>query len=329
MKPTILLVEVASDDRENQRAFLESQGYEVLIAESEEAAEQLCVQLQPDLVLLHEHHPRLAGADLCRRMKQDPLNKLTPIVLISSSPTPAEALRAREAGAADYWETPCSLRNALGRIETFLRLKNYIDEQAKAVILALARSVEARHSVTGDHTGQLADYAAKLGENLGMTQDELEELRLGCLLHDIGKVAIPDSILLKPERLNAEETEVVRQHPVTGEKICAPLKSLRRILPMIRHHHERMDGSGYPDGLSGEEIPFQARILQIADVYDALIKDRPYRGGLTPEEALEILRGEAAQGWLDAGLVWKFWQICQTGECLPVKGRSMLASYNT
>src|SRR5437016_187277 len=150
MKPTILLVDVASDDRENQRAFLESQGCEVLIAESEEAAEQLCVQLQPDLVLLHEvglklhaqllrgfqlqpdlvllheHHPRLAGADLCRRMKQDPLNKLTPIVLISSSPTPAEALRAREAGAADYWETPCSLRNALGRIEAFLRLKNYI-----------------------------------------------------------------------------------------------------------------------------------------------------------------------------------------------------------
>lgn len=329
MKPTILLVDVASDDRENQRIFLESQGYEVLIAESEETAEQLCCQLQPDLVLVHDHGPRLAGADLCRRLKQDPVKKLTPIVLISSSPTPAEVLRAREAGAADYWETPCSLRDALGRIEAFLRLKNYIDEQAKAVVLALARSVEARHCGMGDHTGQLADYAAKLGENLGMTEEELEELRLGCLLHDIGKVAIPDSILLKPDRLSTEETQIVRQHPVTGERICAPLKSLRRILPMIRHHHERTDGSGYPDGLSGEEIPLQARILQIADVYDALIKDRPYRGALSPEQALETLRREAAQGWLDSALVWKFWRIFQTGECLPVKGRSMLVSYYT
>lgn len=329
MKPTMLLVDVASDDRENQRAFLVSQGYEVLVAETAEIAEQLFVQLQPDLVLLHDRRPQLAGAELCRRLKQDPVNKLTPIVVISSLPNPAEALRAREAGAADFWETPCSLRDALGRIEAFLRLKNYIDEQATAVVLALARSVEARHSVTDEHAGHLADYAAKLGQNLGMTEEELEELRLGCLLHDIGKVAIPDRILLKPERLSAEETEIVRQHPVTGEKICAPLKSLRRILPIIRHHHERMDGSGYPDGLRGEEIPLQARVLQIADVYDALVNDRPYRGALSSDEALGILRREAGQGWLDAALVWKFLQMCQAGGCLPVKGRSMLASYYT
>ena len=329
MKPTILLVDVASDDRENQRGFLESQGYEVLIAEDEESAEQLCVQLQPDLVLVRDLRPQVDGANLCRRLKQEPANKLTPIVLISFSATPAEVLRGQEAGAADFWETPCSLRDALERIEAFLRLKNYIDEQAKAVVLALARSVEAKHSVMDDHSGHMADYAAKLGQNLGMTEEELEELRLGCLLHDIGKVAVPDSILLKPDRLSLEESEIVRQHPVTGEKICAPLKSLRRILPIIRHHHERMDGSGYPDGLSGEEIPLKARILQIADVYDALIKDRPYRGALSSEEALEILRREAAQGWLDAALVWKFWRLCQTGECLPIRGRSMLASYYT
>jgi putative two-component system response regulator len=329
MKPTILLVDVDSADREDQRAFLESQGYEVLIAETEPAAEQLCVEFQPDLVLLHGHPHRLDGAELCHRLKQDPLNKLTPIVLISSSASRAEVLRAREAGAADFWDTPCSLQNALDRIETFLRLKNYIDDQAKAVVLALARSVEARHSAMDQHSGHLADHAAKLGQNLGMTEEELEELRLGCLLHDIGKVAIPDSILLKPAPLSAEETEVVRQHPVTGEKICAPLKSLRRILPLIRHHHERMDGSGYPDGLSGEEIPLMARILQIADVYDALIKDRPYRQALSSEEALETLRREAAQGWLDAALVWKFWRLFQTGDCLPIRGHSMLASYYT
>lgn len=329
MKPTILLVDVPSDDRENQRAFLESQGYEVLIAETESAAEHLCVHLQPDLVLLHDRGPQRAGLDLCRRLKQDPFNKLTPIVLISSSPNPTDSLRAREAGAADFWETPCSLHGALGRIEAFLLLKSYIDEQAKAVVLTLARSVEARHSARDEHSGHLADYAANLGQNLGMTEEELEELRLACLLHDIGKVAIPDSILLKPGPLSAEEAKMVRQHPVTGEKICAPLKTLRRILPIIRHHHERMDGSGYPDGLSGEEIPLKARVLQIADVYDALVKDRPYRAALSSGAALEILRQEAARGWLDSALVWKFCRLCQTGPVLPLRGRSMLASYYT
>src|SRR5215469_7009771 len=327
MKPTILLLDVASDDRENQRAFLQDQGYEVLAAENEEAAQQLCQQVQPDLVLLHEHPPQLAGAELCRRLKQDPLNKLTPIVLISASPSPAEALRAQEAGAADFWETPCSLREELGRIEAFLRLKSYIDEQAKAVILSLALTVDARHALTDEHSGNLADSAAKLGQNLGMTEEGLEDLRLGCLLHDIGKVAIPDRILLKPERLSAEETEIMRQHPVTGEKICAPLKSLRRILPIIRHHHERMDGSGYPDGLKGEEIPLKARILQVADIYDALTSDRPYRGALTTREALQILHEEAMYGWLDASLVRKFSRICLPREYFPARSRSMLASY--
>src|SRR5215472_10269152 len=242
MKPTILLVDIASHDRENQRMFLQSHGYEVFVAETEETAQQLCRQVQPDLVLLHDSPPHLAGPELCRR------------------------------------------------------LKHYIDEQAKAVVLTLALSVETRHSVADEHSGTLADYASRLGQNLGMTEEELEELRLGCLLHDIGNVAIPDRILLKPDRLNREETEIVRQHPATGERICAPLKSLRRILPLIRHHHERMNGSGYPDGLRGEEIPLPARILQIADVYDALMKDRPYRTALSSAVALEILRQEAARG---------------------------------
>jgi putative two-component system response regulator len=162
---------------------------------------------------------------------------------------------------------------------------------------------------------------------LGLTEQDLEELRLACLLHDIGKLAVPDGILLKPGRLNAQEIEIMRQHPVTGEQICAPLKSLRPVLPLIRHHHERIDGTGYPDGLYGEEIPLKARILQVADVFDALINDRPYREALSCNEALGILHQEAMYGWLDASLVCKFSQICQMGDYLPIRGRSMLASY--
>jgi len=327
MNPTILLVDVASAERENWKVFLESQRYEVFTAESAECACQLCLQLQPDLVLLHDHLPQVRGYELCKRLKQDPLNQLTPVVLISSSPTATELELGREAGAADFWGMPSSLGEGLGRIQSLLRLKNYIDELAKSVILSLARSIEAKHSLTDGHSDRLADFAAQLGESLGLAAEDLEELRLGCLLHDIGKVAVPDSILLKPGRLNPQEAEVMRQHPVIGEQICAPLKSLRPILRIIRHHHERMDGTGYPDGLYGSEIPQKARILQVADVYDALTNNRPYREALTSEEALEILRQEAMHGWLDASLVWKFSQICQSADDLPVRSRSMLASY--
>jgi putative two-component system response regulator len=327
MNPTILLVDVASSERENWKALLENQNYHVFSAENAESARQLCLQLQPDLVLLHDHLPQVRGYELCRRLKQDPLNQLTPVVLVSNAPTPTEVEQACEAGAADFWGMPSTLRDGLGRMQTLLRLKNYIDEQAKCVILSLAHSIEAKHCLTDGHSDRLADCATQLGESLGLTGEDLEELRLGCLLHDIGKVAVPDSILLKPARLNPEEMEIMRQHPVTGEQICAPLKSLRAILPVIRHHHERMDGTGYPDGLYGEEIPLKARILQVADVYDALINDRPYRQALSSAEALEILREEAAQGWIDASLVWKFSRICQAGDYLPMRSRSMLASY--
>lgn len=327
MNPTILLVDVASAERENWKAFLKNQNYDVLTADNAESAREMCLRLQPDLVLLHDHLPGVRGAELCRRLKRDPLNQLTPVVLVSSKPTTEELHEGREAGAADFWGTPASLGEGLGRIEALLRLKSYIDEQAKSVILSLAHSIEARHSRTDGHSDRLAEHAMQLGENLGMSDEDLQELRLGCLLHDIGKVAVPDNILLKPGRLNPEETEIVRQHPVTGEKICAPLKCLRAILPLIRHHHERMDGSGYPDGLYGEEIPLKTRILQVADVYDALTSDRPYREALSSEEALEILHQEAMYGWLDASLVWKFSSVCRSGDYFQVRGRSMLASY--
>src|SRR5215467_6686475 len=328
MNPSILLVDVASAERENWKAFLENQRFDVFTAESPDSARQLCLQLQPDLVLLHDHLPQVRGPELCRRLKQDPLNQLTPVVLISSAPTPVEMEQSREAGAADFWGLPASLDEGLGRIQSLLRLKSYIDEQAQSVVLSLARSIEAKHCLTDGHSDRLAEFALQLGENLGLGEEDLEQLRLACLLHDIGKVAVPDSILLKPAKLNSRELEVMRQHPIIGEQICAPLKSLRPILPVIRHHHERMDGTGYPDGLYGEEIPLKARILQVADVFDALVNDRPYREALSSTEALGILHQEALYGWLDASLVWKFSHICQTVDFLPIRSRSMLASYN-
>jgi putative two-component system response regulator len=327
MIPTILLVDLPSAERDDWKAFLENHNYQVLTADNGEAARRFCLQLQPDLVLLHDHLPQVRGFELCRRLKEDPRNQLTPVVLVSALPTSRELEQGREAGAADFWGVPSSLADWPGRIQSLLRRKSEIAEKTKGVILSLALSIEAKHSLTDRHSDRLADCAVQLGRSLGMSEGDLEELRLGCLLHDIGKVAVPDSILLKPGRLTPRETEIMRQHPVIGEQICAPLKLFRPILPIIRHHHERMDGSGYPDGLSGEEIPLKARILQVADVYDALINERPYREALTSEEALEILRQEAAHGWMDVALVWKFARIARTGDSFPIRGRSMLASY--
>jgi len=327
MNRTILLVDVVSAERENWKTFLEDQRHNVFTAENAESARRLCRQLQPDLVLLHDHLPHIGGFELCRHLKEDPLNRLTPVVLVSAAPTPRELEQAREAGAVDFWGPPSSFSDWLDRIQSLLRLKSYVDETAKFVILALARSIEAKHSLMDRQLDRIADHAVRLGESLGMSEGDLEELRLGCLLHDIGKVAVADSILQKPGRLNPQETEIIRQHPVIGEQICAPLKLLRPILPIIRHHHERMDGTGYPDGLRAEEIPLKARIVRVADVYDALINDRPYREALSSEEALEILHQEAAHGWIDVSLVWKFTRVCREGDYLPLRGRSMLASY--
>ncbi|HSY99347.1 MAG TPA: HD domain-containing phosphohydrolase [Terriglobales bacterium] len=327
MCPSILLVDIDSSDRESWKAFLQNQNYEVFTAEDGDSALSQCLFLQPDLVLLYDSLPQIDGFELCRRLKDDPLNHLIPVVLIKPSLEPTDISRGRLAGAADFWGTCASLGEGLSRVQSLLRLKSYIDEQAKSVVLSLARSIEAKHSLTEGHSERMTEYAVQFGERLGMPEKELQDLRIACLLHDIGKLAVPDGILLKPGPLNEEEMEIVRQHPITGEEICAPLKSLRHILPIIRNHHELLDGSGYPDGLCGGEIPLKARILQIADVFDALTTDRPYRMALSLEDALEILGTEAMRGWRDTGLVREFASICRSYENYPGIGRSMLASY--
>jgi putative two-component system response regulator len=322
----ILLVDVVSSNRAHWKSFLENQNYQVHLAGNGDAAVRQCLLVQPDLIMLHDTLPEIDGFELCRRLKESPLNELIPIILIRASFDAADISHGREAGAAEVWGTCTSLQEGLSRVQLLLQLNKHIDEQAKSVVLSLARSIEARDSLNGGHSDRMVSYAVQLGEALGLQEQELQEMQIACLLHDIGKVAVPDNILLKPGPLDAEEMEIVRQHPVTGERICAPLKSLRGILPIIRHHHERMDGSGYPDGLIGEQIPIKARILQIADVYDALITDRPYRMALSPEEALQILDHEVMRGWLDACLVSKFSELRRSGE-LRASGRSMLVSY--
>jgi putative two-component system response regulator len=327
MRPIILLVDVASAERASWKPFLQNQSYEVFAAGDAATALQQCPVLQPDMVILQDAPPEIDGFELCRRLKENPRNQLVPVVLIKSPSDSADVFRGFHAGAADVWGTCTSLEEGLSRVQALLRLRNYIDEQTKSVVLSLARSIEAKDSLADGHSDRMVQYAIQLGESHGLQEQELQDLRIGCLIHDVGKVAVPDSILLKPAPLAPEEMEIVRQHPVVGESICAPLRSFRGVLPIIRHHHERMDGSGYPDGLRGEQIPVAVRVMQIADIYDALTTSRPYRVALSSEEALQILHQEAARGWLNASLVSEFSALRRPDENLREGGRSMLASY--
>jgi putative two-component system response regulator len=327
MNPAILLVDVASPNRDRLRSFLQTQNCDVIAAQDAEAAVLHCPRVQPDLVLLYDTLPDTSSFALCRQLKKDPLNQLTPVVLLKPSPDQWDIHRGQEAGATDIWAHPSSLWDMLQRIQTLLRLKTYMDEQARSALFSLAHSVDSKQNLRNGHSDLLLTYAGQLGKSLGLGDDDILELRLACWLHDVGKISVPQRILLKPGPLDAAETRIIRQHPVIGEQICAPLKSLRPILPVIRHHHERMDGSGYPDGLRGEAIPLKARILQVADIYDALTTDRPYREALPHNEALSILFAEAESGWLDASIVLKFAHISKGHEYFPTRGHTMLASY--
>jgi len=327
MNPAIMLVDVVSANREGLKSFLQGQKCNVDTAADGESAVRCCLEMQPDLVLLYDSLPDIGSFELCRQIKKDPFNQLTPVVLLKPSPDLWDIQRGREAGATDIWANPASHWDLLGRVQTLLQLKKYMDEQARSAVFALARSVDSKQNSRNGHSERLVAYAEQLGESLGLGDEDLHELRIASWLHDIGKIAVPEDILLKPGPLDAEERRIMQEHPIIGEKICAPLKSLRRILPVIRHHHEKMDGSGYPDGLRGEAIPLKARILQIADIYDALTTNRSYRGALPPEEALQTLLSEVRSGWLDASVVLKFTQVCKQSEYSPVRGRTMLASY--
>jgi putative two-component system response regulator len=270
-----------------------------------------CATVRPDLILLDIMMPGMDGFEVCRRIKAAPETRLTPVVLITGLTATEDRIKGINAGADDFLCKPIDLNELLARTRSLLRLKQITDEleNAEAVLFSLAYSIEARDPYTRGHCERLADMSARMGERLGIPEDQIKALRRAGVVHDIGKVAVPDSILLKPGPLTAEEIAIIQKHPVVGERICAPLKTFRLVLPIIRHHHEKYDGSGYPDGLVGDAIPLTARILQISDVYDALTTDRPYKVAFAPEVALDLMEEECERGWWDRDLLTIFRQM--------------------
>ncbi|MGB7025188.1 MAG: HD domain-containing phosphohydrolase [Candidatus Acidiferrales bacterium] len=305
---TILVADDNEANRDLLSELLSAAGYRVIIAVDGQQARQAVNSDSIDLALLDVMMPRPTGFEVCQAMKSKPETRLIPVILITGLKTDDDRIQGIMCGADDFLTKPVNKHELLARVHSLRRLKQFTDEldNAETVLFSLALSIEAKDPYTEGHCDRLSKYSVALGEKLGLSEELRVALRRGGLVHDIGKLAVPEHILLKPGPLTAEERKIMEKHTVVGERICAPLRSFRHVLPIIRHHHEKWDGSGYPDGLKGEEIPLTARILQVTDIYDALTTDRPYRKALPPEEAIAIMRDEANRGWWDTSVLDNF-----------------------
>jgi putative two-component system response regulator len=288
--------------------LLTDQGYHVTSAGDGEAALDAIARDLPDLVLSDVRMPKLDGFDLCRTLRAAPLTRLLPIVLMTATTDPEDRLRAIEAGATDFIMKPVDQAELRARVRSLMQLKRFTDDldSAEAVLRSLALMIEARDRYTEGHCERLARYGAQLGQRLGLGEADIEALARGGYFHDIGKIALPDSILLKPAALTPEEIAHMRQHPVVGDRLCGDLRALHDVRPIVRHHHERLDGSGYPDGLQGDAVPLLAQLVGIVDVFDALTTARAYRGAMPVADAISELRREVQRGWRRGDLVEAF-----------------------
>jgi putative two-component system response regulator len=311
-QPAVLIVDALDINRRLLRAMLKAGPYKVLEAQRASEALKILAEETVDLIILDLMMPEMSGPEFCRTIKGNRKTQLVPILMITAVQGIENEITGIASGADEFLTRPLHPDVVRTRVRAMLRNKAAIDslEEAETILFALAQAVEKRDKYTGDHCERLARYSVSLGSALGLQRWELQALHRGGFLHDIGKVCIPDSILFKKGPLTEEEWVVMRAHTVKGVEICRPMKTLAPVLPIIRNHHERWDGSGYPDGLKGEEIPLLARILQISDIYDALTTARPYKPALSRQEALQILDEEASRGWRDRELISLFQDCC-------------------
>ena len=289
------LVLIAEDDLANQALLarlLERAGYRSFAVGDGREALHAAMEEHPDLILLDIGLPAMNGLDVCRRLRADPRTVALPIILVTGQTESRHVVAGLDAGADDFVRKPYDEAELMARVRSVLRLARVTAEMvgAHGVIAALANAVEAKDAPTELHCQRLAGFAHQLGMRAGLEPQDLKGLVFGALLHDIGKIGVSDTILTKAGPLTALEWDAMRQHPIIGERIAEPLASASRFAPIIRSHHERWDGQGYPDQLRGEAIPFGARVVGLVDAYDAIIHDRPYRPARTIGDALEEIR---------------------------------------
>jgi putative two-component system response regulator len=304
----VLVVDDDPSARQSLADALRALDFDVHEAADGPSALRIVEATDPDVILLDVIMPGMDGYEVCRRLKEDPETALTPVIFLTGYGSREAKLEGLDAGATEFLSKPCELVELEIRVRNLVRFAQMTREleNAEQMVFSVALAVEARDQETAGHCDRLAAQSVELGRRLGMDDDGLVALRRGGYLHDIGKIGVPDAVLLKPGRLNDDEWVQMKRHVDIGVEILGPLKSLRPVLPIIRHHHERWDGSGYPDGLVGEEIPLIARIFQVVDVWDALTNDRCYRKALSAERALGIIIEECERGWWDPCIVSEF-----------------------
>ncbi|MBW4496237.1 MAG: two-component system response regulator [Oscillatoria princeps RMCB-10] len=320
-QPKVLVVDDHPASRMTAVALLSVEGYDVFEAESGPAALNSVGETNPDVILLDVMMPGMDGFEVCRRLKLDEQTRLIPVIFITALNDRRSRIKGIEVGGDDFLTKPFDHLELAARVKSLVRQKRLNEDldHAERVLFSIARAVESRDPNTGDHCERLVQLGKAFGEFLNLSRAEIRTLMWGGYLHDIGKIAVPDAVLLKRGSLTPEEWQIMKQHVIVGQQICQPLRTMRGVLPIIRHHHERWDGSGYPDGLAGSEIPYLATVFQIIDIYDALISERPYKRAYTIEEALEIIALETRKGWRNPRLVEQFAEFIQTAAQEPAQ----------
>ena len=309
---------VADDEEaiaELLRRMLVKDGYDVEVVGDGLSALRAVVAFKPHVVLLDVNMPEMSGIDVCRRIKQDVANRLTPVVIVTGMAQRERRIEGLEAGADEFLSKPVDPQELLARVRSLVRMKRYTDDldSAASLVVSLALLIEARDGNTEGHCHRMANYATALGRALGLGDADLQALHRGGFLHDIGMLTVPDNVIRKSGPLNAEEFELMKAHTTVGDALVRTLRSLEPVRPIVRHHHERYDGSGYPDGLVGDAIPLVAQIVGVVDVYDAVTTRRPYQDAHNAQEAIDILRGQAMRGWRRPDLVDTFAALVESG----------------
>jgi putative two-component system response regulator len=291
--------------------ILSAEGYSVQTAEDFDSARHHLEHHPPDVILLDVRLPGVDGYTICKWLKDNAATRLTPVILVTALGDRDSRITGRRAGADDFLTKPVDREELVARVASAVRLKRYTDDldSAASIVMTLAVMIEARDGIAEGHCHRMANYATAIGRALGLGPSDLQALHRGGFLHDIGMLAIPPALLLKAGPLEPDEFERIKAHTVIGDDLCRNLRSLQDVRPIVRHHHERRDGSGYPDGLRGDDIPLLAQIISVVDLYDAVTQSRPYQPSQSPPDAIDILRRQAADGLRDPLIVETFARI--------------------
>jgi putative two-component system response regulator len=307
-RTTVLIVDDEAPVTDFLRRLLERDGYIVRAAADGDAALADIAAHPPDIVLLDVNLPGLNGFEVCRRLRRDSATRLLPVIMVTGRDATADRVEGLDAGADDFLTKPVETAELMARVRSLARMKAYTDdlESASAIIATLAQMIEARDGYSHGHCYRMANYATGLGRALQVDEADIQTLYRGGFLHDIGMLAISDEVVRRPGPLTAAEFEHVKSHTVVGEQLIANLHSLGAVRPIVRWHHEHLDGSGYPDGLRDTMIPLVAQIVGVVDVYEAVTTERPYQPICSKVEAIAILRDEVARGWRRSDIVETF-----------------------